>query len=93
MPVWHVSVARLSRSMDRVLSVSEWPPNVLRQARELQRRILQMVGGTWEREEIGDSALHLRRRLSREEMALLHQVNSTCPVFTHGAALKEIHAS
>lgn len=90
MPVWHVSVARIARTLDRVLEVSEWPPNVLRQARELQRKVLRGVGGTWEKEEIGEMALHFRRRLSADEMKLLHQVNAACPVFTHGGALAEI---
>jgi hypothetical protein len=93
MPVWHVSVARIARSMDRILLVAEWPPNVLRQARDIQRRVLGGVGGEWQREEIGESAIHLRRRLSVEEMKILHQVNALCPVFTHGAALSEIAKS
>ena len=92
MPVWHVSIARLSRSLDRVLLCSEWPPNVLRQARELQRRVLQGAGGDWEREDIGETALHLRRRLSADEINLLYKVNTSCPVFTRGAALEAVHA-
>ena len=91
--MWHVSIARIARSLDRVLLVSEWPPNVLRQARELQSRVLRGIGGEWEREEIGESAVHLRRRLSIEEMKLLRQVNASCPVFTHGAALAAIEKS
>lgn len=90
---WHVSIARVSRGMDRILPVETWPPNVLRQARELQRKVLQGVGCRWELEEMGESALHLRRRLSPKEMGLLHMVNSACPVFTHGAALKEMEAA
>lgn len=76
--------------MDRVQKVSEWPPNVLRQARDLQKHVLRGVGGTWEREELGDCAIHMRRRLSVTEMQLLHGINASCPVFTHGAALQEI---
>jgi hypothetical protein len=72
--------------MDHLIPVTEWPQNVIRQARELQTRILHGVGGNWEMEEKGGMALHLRRRLSIEEMNLLYQVNRTCPVFTHGAA-------
>jgi len=91
MPVWHVSVARLSRSLDRVLDLSDWPPNVWKQARELSQRILNGVGcDDWQREEIGKTALHTRRRLSPEGVKLLHQVNCGFPVFTHGAALGAI---
>lgn len=72
--------------MDHLIPVAEWPQNVLRQARELQTRVLSGVGEKWEVEEQGDIALHLRRRLTVEEMKLLHQVNASCPVFTHGAA-------
>lgn len=79
--------------MDRILPVCEWPLNVLRQARELQRLKLAGVGGSWEMEEVGEAALHLRRRLSPKEMGLLHMVNSACPVFTHGAALREMEAT
>jgi hypothetical protein len=92
MPVWHVSIARLNRKMDGIIPVSEWPNTLKSQASELKQRVLSGVGGQWERHEIGDMAVHLRRRLSREEMKLLHQVNSTCPVFTHGAALAEVLA-
>ena len=88
MPVWHVSIARIAKSMDRIVPVEEWQPITHRQARELQDLILVGVGGTWQMDEIGVSALHRRRRLSDDEMRLLHQVNSQCPVFTHGEALK-----
>ena len=76
--------------MDRILLVAEWPPNVMEQARELQVKVLNGVGGLWQQEEIGESAIHLRQRLSAGEMNLLYRVNPACPVFTHGAALREM---
>lgn len=90
MPVWHVSVARMSRTFERIIPVAEWPPNVMRQARDVQHRTLTGVGGTWMLEEIGETALHLRRRLSREEMRLLFRDHPSCPVFTHGSAMAEV---
>ncbi len=92
MPVWHVSIARLSRSGDRVLQVSEWPNSIRREASELANGVLSGVGGTWERDETGECAIHRRRRLSEGEMRLLFQIRATCPVFTHGEALKAVLA-
>ena len=92
MPVWHVSIARISRSGDRLLMVGEWPNNVRIQASALADKVLAGVGGTWQMDEIGDSAIHRRRRLSAEEMRLLYQINHSFPVFTHGQALKAVLA-
>jgi hypothetical protein len=86
MPVWHVSVARISRHLDRIIPVSEWPPNVLHAAKLLQKQMLLGVGTDWNREEIGIDAIHLRRRLLALEIRRLHQMHPACPVFTHGAA-------
>ena len=91
--MWHVSIARLNRRGDRILPVEEWPRVVRNQATDLQKRVLKGVGGTWELLELGESAIHLRRRLSAEEMSLLHQIRSDCPVFTHGEALSVIARS
>jgi hypothetical protein len=91
--VWHVSVARINRAGDALIPVTQWPNNVLRQAKDLQDAVLRGVGGTdWQRDEVGESAIHRRRRLSAEEMRLLHQVNSQCPVFTHGKAMSAVLA-
>lgn len=73
-----------------MLKIAEWPNNVRNAASELANRILSGVGGQWQMDEAGDVAIHRRRRLSADEMRLLHQVRPTCPVFTHGAALREI---
>lgn len=72
------------------MPVSEWPNTVRRDASELQNRILAGVGGEWQQDEIGESAVHRRRRLSEAEMVALYQVRPTCPVFTHGEALKAV---
>jgi hypothetical protein len=92
MPVWHVSVARINKTMTGIIPVGEWPNNVRRQARELQERVLRGVGGQWEVAEEGVSAVHLRRRLSPDEMRLLYSAHPMCPVFTHGEALKVVLA-
>ncbi len=86
MPVWHVSIARISRTMDRVLPTSEWPNVTLKQARKMREFMLRGAGGEWEKEEIGEKALHLRRRLNQKEIDMLFEVKADCPVFTHGAA-------
>jgi hypothetical protein len=88
--VWHVSIARLNRRMDGIIPVTEWPNTVNNQASELKERVLCGVGGSWQRHEVGERAVHLRRRLSRDEMKLLYTINSACPVFTDGAAMAEI---
>ena len=88
MPVWHVSVARLNKTMSGIVPVSEWPNNVRRQASELQDRVLSGVGGTWQKDESGEMAIHRRRRLSVEEIRLLHLTLPVAPVFTHGEAMK-----
>lgn len=86
MPVWHVSIARSDPVHLRVLRLSEWRAQTFRNAREIAHKMLLGVGGDWQMEEVGESALHTRRRLSAAEMGLLFQVNNACPVFTHGAA-------
>jgi hypothetical protein len=86
MPVWHVSVARISKDRSRIVPVSEWRPGVFLAARELQRQALSGAGADWQLEEIGLDAIHLRRRLSAPEIRCLYQAHPTCPVFTHGAA-------
>ena len=49
------------------------------------------VGGQeWDLWQYGDTGIHYRRRLSTQEMKLLHSINSACPVFTHGKALSRI---
>jgi hypothetical protein len=53
----------------------------------IQLNTLLHVGGDWEMEEEGESAVHLRRRLSKVEMQILHDISPACPVFTHGKAL------
>jgi len=90
MPVWHVSIARLNKRGDQLLKVQEWPNNVRNQASELANRVLSGVGGLWQQDEIGDCAIHRRRRLSADEMRLLHKINASCPVFTYGQALKAV---
>jgi hypothetical protein len=88
--VWHVSIARLSKRMDRVFPVSDWPNSVMRQAVEMADRILSGVGGEWRLQEIGDCAIHHRRRLSVSEMKHLLLINANCPVFTHGKAMSSL---
>lgn len=88
--MWHVSIARISKRGDRILKVEEWPNTVRNQASELADRVLYGVGGLWQVDEIGECAIHRRRRLSEDEMGLLYKVLPTCPVFTHGEALKVV---
>lgn len=88
MPVWHSSVARIADNFQRVLSLREWTRGIKAAARKVALDQVRGIGGQWELWQEGESAIHYRRRLSVEEMKLLHQVNSSCPVFTHGAALK-----
>jgi hypothetical protein len=87
--VWHASVARINRTFDAVVPVSRWDDRTRKEAVEIQLGLLHGVGTrTWERTEDGDSAIHMRRRLNRSEIVMLHQVNAACPVFTHGEASK-----
>lgn len=67
MPVWHVSIAYKKNS--NVKRVSRWLPWTLDKAFELAEDLLFGVGsGEWYRK-LGDVAIHLRRRLSDEEIA------------------------
>lgn len=86
--MWHVSIAKINSTGTAIVPVTLWPGAVTEGALALQRRILIGRGQSWERAERGDMAVHLRRRLSAEEMALLFRVKPAAPVFTHGCALK-----
>lgn len=91
MPVWHSSVARIHPNGRRVLHLREWTQHDKGSARRMALSTVAGVGGQdWDFWQDGDAAIHYRRRLSTEEMRLLHAVNSSCPVFTHGEALKRI---
>ncbi len=86
--MWHVSVARIHRSMIKLLPLKEWPGAVKAGAEALARRVILGRGQDWEFVELGDSALHLRRRLSVDEMKILYKVDPLLPVFTHGKAME-----
>jgi len=88
MPVWHSSSARISQDCSRIIPVNSWGKSLREAAKKVCLDQVLGVGGTWELWEEGEFAIHYRRRLSLEEMRLLHAVNAMCPVFTHGAALK-----
>ncbi len=86
--MWHVSVARINSDLTGIVPVERWSGAVLAGARELHRRVLIGRGQNWELEEIGEMAVHRRRRLSDEEMGILFSIKPDAPVFTHGVALR-----
>lgn len=92
MPVWHVSLARISRDETRALQVAEWSRTAVIEAKRIADRILAGMGTSWEVEEFGKIAYHRRRRLNANEIRTLFKVLPTCPVFTHGAASSALPA-
>jgi hypothetical protein len=89
LPVWHASIARINNQFSAIVPIEDWSPQLKSAAEQIAIKMLHGIGShTWQRREIGDYAIHFRRRLTPKEMQLLHAVNSSCPVFTHGAALQ-----
>lgn len=73
-PVWHVSVSWKGEQ------VSRWPPKVKKQALSIATKLLQGVGSGRREELPRKISLHLRRRLSDEEIAALDPAFLTGPI-------------
>jgi hypothetical protein len=89
MPVWHVSVARVAKDRRSIKPRALWSVAEIRHAARIAVTALMGVGvadKSYQWEENGEGAIHIRRRLSQPEIDLLHQQRPTCPVFTHGVA-------
>jgi hypothetical protein len=68
--VWHVSVARLSGSLD-VISSERWGDGTLREARRIAMSTLHGVGTGESVEMLKPTCLHVRRSLALDEMGTL----------------------
>ena len=75
-----------------MVPIADWPQSMLANANQVAANALRGVGAEWEMVEMGDKALHVRRRCNASEMRVLYSVNPAAPVFTHGCALREMEA-
>lgn len=87
MPVWHVSVARITGNRREIKPVDYWTNSEIRNAAAIAVKALDGVGNKLHQwHERGEMAIHIRRQLTQPEIDRLHEIKPDAPVFTSGQA-------
>lgn len=92
MPVWHVSVARITSNRQSIKPVDLWVEREIREAAAIAVKALDGVGNKLHQwHERGEQAIHIRRQLSQPEIDELFTRKPDAPVFLHGKAEASAH--